>query len=281
MKIPDLARRTVAAYITDDCGSRSAAIAYFALASLFPGLLLLLTLLSRFVSGTQAQERVVEIVGVYIPVPAITAYVRSNLHTALQWRGTMAFVGLALLLWSTRGVFLAAEWGLSRVWYVERRRASISSHLLSMLAMLIVGSLLAFQFSLNAFLRTVMIWQIPFMGFSYGSLQITSTLLSWIVSPIILFSIFVCLYTLLPRHRLPLRTVWPGSLFAAATYQVVEHLFVYYVTFITHVTVLYGAASGLIVLMLWLYLSANIFYLGAELIYVLAADDGLLPPSPR
>lgn len=247
----------------------SASIAYYALASLFPGLLLLLTLSSLFVSGTQAQERLLQIVSSYIPVPSITEYLRANLHAAVKFRGIMGFISSVVLLWSCKGAFLAAEQGLNTVWRIQNRRHTMLVYLTSIGATVFVGALLLAQFLLGAVLRTLLIWGIPVLGLPHHHLRLITNTIAWLVSPVVLFVIFLCTYSLLPTERHAFSAVWKGTLFATVAYRVVEQAFIVYVAYSASMTVVYGAASGLIALMLWMYLAANIFFLGAELIYVL------------
>ena len=68
-----------------------------------------------------------------------------------------------------------------------------------------------------------------------------------------------------------MRATCVGAIFSAASYRLTESGFIAYLASFSRATVLYGAASGLVVLMLWMYLSANIFFLGGVLIHVLAA----------
>jgi membrane protein len=275
----EFVKRVAAEYQSDDCASRAASLAYFALASLFPALLLMLTLLGQFVSGSQAQDRVVEIVGYYLPIPTFKSFVRTNLHAAVELRGIMGLLGGLVLLWSSKGMFLAAERGINLAWQLQRPRHTVATYCLAIATTVALGVILVVQFSLIALLRAAVTWKIPVLGYSLDSISLVWNALSLIISPLMLFSIFLLLYSALPRQRMPYRAVWRGAAFAAVAYRVGESLFIYYVASISHVTVLYGAASGLLILMLWLYLVANLYFAGAEIVYVYAADHDLLPKS--
>lgn len=270
-RFPGVIRDVLARYSACDCGMRAASLAYFGLAGLFPCMLLMLTVVGHFASSDLAQQRLVEILAWYVPVPALRPFALENLHALVEWRGVMGVTSLLLLLWSSKGTFLAAQRGLCAIWGVERSHPQLVAHGLSILYTVLVGLILVVQFSLIATMRAAVTWQVPLVGLSPTFLSTVWTAVAFLISPVMLFTIFYVLFHFSTPERPPMRATCVGAIFSAASYRLTESGFIAYLASFSRATVLYGAASGLVVLMLWMYLSANIFFLGGVLIHVLAA----------
>lgn len=272
----DFIKRVFVRFIHDEGPGRAASVAYFALAGLFPAMLLMLTVMGHTASGTQAQERLLQLITWYLPVPKMRDYAAENLHELQQWSGLMGTLAVLILLWSSKGAFRALQDGLTVVWRLNDVHHTVVAHVISILATLGLGALLILQFSLIALLRALVTWEIPLAGFSLMWLSELWSNVTLLVSPLVLFAIFYLLYRYLTPARMPERALFWSSAFAAVAYRLMESAFIYYVTYISRAAALYGAASGFIVLMLWLYVSGNIFFIGAEMVYVLAE---ILRPS--
>lgn len=266
----DFIQRVTVRFIYDEGPGRAASVAYFALAGLFPAMLLMLTFLGHVVSDAQAQERLLQLITWYLPVPKMREYASENLHEMQQWSGFMGAMAVLVMLWSSKGAFRAIQDGLTVVWRLEVVHHTVVAHIISILASLVLGALLILQFSLIALLRALVTWEIPVAGFSLVWLSDLWSNVTLMVSPLILFTIFYLLFRYLTPARLPERALFCGAAFGAVCYRIMESAFIYYVTYISRAAVLYGAAAGFIVLMLWLYVAANIFFLAAEIVYVLA-----------
>ena len=91
---------------------------------------------------------------------------------------------------------------------------------------------------------------------------------AWLRFPVVAvagyFALFF-LYALSQDHRQPCRRLWPGTLAALTAWLAVSWLYAFYVDHIAHYSALYGSIGAIIVLMVWLNLSAAILILGAEL----------------
>lgn len=78
------------------------------------------------------------------------------------------------------------------------------------------------------------------------------------------FAIFF-LYALAQDSRQPWRNIWPGALSALAAWMTLSWLYSIYVDYFANYSLLYGSIGTVVVLMIWLYMSANVLILGAEL----------------
>lgn len=87
----------------------------------------------------------------------------------------------------------------------------------------------------------------------------------WGIGTLFLFLFFLLFYIIVPEKRHTIRDVWPGALFSAVGWQVVSLLFADYVSQVNY-TRLYGQLGGIIVMVLWFYLTAVVILLSGLLI---------------
>jgi len=262
-----------------DCMQLSASVAYYALFSLFPGLLLLIAALSSFVKGPGAEREAVELVGSYLPVASMRDFVAQNLATTLALRGSMTIIGFLGLVWAAKGLFMGLEHGLNASWRLPRRRATLQLYLISIVLTVSVMAVVLVQFLLTGLARAVLSTDsLTLFGNTYDLTRFAmlSNILMWAISPVVLFLLFCLLYKWLPTTRVPLRGVWQGALLATLAWKLVENAFILYSTHIATLSAIYGPASIFLGLMLWMYLSAMSFYLGAEYSYVVLVERGEL-----
>jgi YihY family inner membrane protein len=86
----------------------------------------------------------------------------------------------------------------------------------------------------------------------------------WIVSFVLIFLVFALVYKFAPYGHVRWRQVLPGALFAAVLFELGKTGFVLYLDRMTNFEAVYGSLSSIIVLLLWLYVSALILVYGAE-----------------
>ncbi len=258
-------RALVLAFIEDDCTTQSAALAFFGLSSLFPALLLLLSILSVFY-GETARDYLQVVMRTYIPIQSLREYVADNFQSTLQLKGTMGIIGGVTLLWASKAVFLALERGLARAWRIPVRPATWWLYTKSIGFVMLMGLVMSVQFFLLALTKTLSAYDVQLLGFSSQRLHISAVVFQWVISPLMMFLVLTVIYKVLPSRRIGWHHVLPGAIFAASAWKIVEFGFIMYTTHIGITSALYGVVSILLALMLWCYLSAIIFFLGAEFI---------------
>jgi len=101
----------------------------------------------------------------------------------------------------------------------------------------------------------------------------------YFLSSLVLLLVFYCLYCFAPNARLGPRDVWPGTLLATLGWQVISVGYSYYVL-MSDVTQLYGGLGGIIVLMVWFYLSAMILIVGGQVNAILY-ERTIKPVQPK
>ena len=263
-----LAWRAVGSYRADLMTDRAGALTYFAMLSLFPGLLVgvsLLGLLGEASLATDAARYVAE-----NGADAATAEViRNSLQTLFESSpsgiGVALVVSVLLGLNGASGAFGAAGRALNVVHGVEEDRGFVKRKLTDLGWTLVVITLLAVV--LVALFLGGGIAQDLFDTVGLGDTAATLWSVGrWPVALLATVIAFAIVYAFAPNVQ-PRRLRWitPGAAVAVAVWLLASVAFAFYVRGFSSYGAAYGAFGAAIILLLWLYLTANAFLFGAEL----------------
>jgi membrane protein len=245
-------------FADDQGGYLAASVTYYAFFSIFPLLLVLVTLLGYALEGDPGlQHRVLD--SSLADFPVIGPQLRGNVHS-LQGSAAALTVGIGVAVWAGTGVALALENALDHIWGVPiRRRANpllVRVHALLWIALIggitLVGTVLG---SASAFA-------------TYGP---PARVVALVVSFGINIVVFLAVFRVLTSHRPSWRDVLPGALVAAVAWEILQTLGGYVVDRqLRHASSTYGVFAIVIGLLSWLYLAANVTLLAAEINVVAA-----------
>ncbi|MBU5247691.1 YihY family inner membrane protein [Bacillus halotolerans] len=248
-------------YTLHEGQSKSAELAYFFLLSLFPFLIFMLTLTAYLPIST---DDVLGVVKQYAPGSAMSL-VESITHQTLNDRnGGLLSFGIIAALWSASNGMNAIVRSLNHAYEVEENRSFIIVRLTSIFLTIAMVFTILVALLLPVFGRQIGMLAADFVGVSDLFLSIW-TAIRWGVSPLVLLIVFSALYVIAPNKKLSLRFVMPGALFAAIGWIVVSTLFSFYVSTFANYSATYGSIGGIIVLMIWFYLSGILIILGGEI----------------
>jgi membrane protein len=246
---------------------KAAALTYYSLMSLFPGLLFLVAVLGLF-SGeqliTDAADYLKEAGAPAETVDAVT----SALASAQSARGTAItalVVGLVLSLNSASGAFSAAGRALNQVWRVDegrgllKRKANDLAWTLVVLALVIVTFVLVF---LGGGLAADVLGLIG-LGDTAADVW---TIIRWPLALLSAMLVYAVVYYAAPNLEIR-RWQWvsPGAVFGVVTWIIASGLFFLYVSNFSSYSATYGAFAGAVILLVWLWLTNVVLLFGAEL----------------
>ncbi|GAA4355665.1 hypothetical protein GCM10023165_48050 [Variovorax defluvii] len=284
----DLLKQAVLSWKADYAPSMGAALAYYTVFSVAP-LLLIVISVAGLVFGQEAArgEILTQLSGLMGEQGARA--VQGMLESVNKPReGIIAtLVGLALLVLGATTVFGELQDALDRIWRVPQRQASpglfnlLRVRLLSFSMILGIGFLLMVSLVASAALAALSKWWAPVFG-AWATLAQT---VNFVFSFAMVTVGFAMIYKIMPRARVQWRDVWVGAAVTALLFTVGKHLIGLYIGK-SSVASGYGAAGSLVVVLVWVYYSAQIFLLGAEFTWVYARKYGSLrhidtPPRPR
>ena len=270
-------------WINDRASSKGAALAFYTLFSLAPVLIMVLAIAGAIFGEDAARGAIFhELNGLVGPAgaEAIQLLLANARNPKAGAFATLLALGLLVIAATT--VFGELKDSLDEIWDVPPARQSgiilfIRSRLLSFSLILVLAFLLLVSLSINAALAVLE----KYLGGFWGDTTYVLLPISSAISFAVIATLFASIYKLLPQVRLPWRDVWVGAIVTAGLFLIGKKLIGAYLGN-SEVVTSFGAASSIIALLLWVYYSAQIFFLGAELTHQYALWFGSLrTPRPR
>jgi membrane protein len=240
-------------FAEDQGGYLAASVTYYAFFSIFPLLLVLVTLLGYALDGDpDLQRRVLD--SALADFPVIGPQLEDNVHS-LTGSATALVIGIGVAVWAGTGVALAVENALDHIWGVPiRRRANpLMARLRALLWIAVLGG--------TTILGTVLASASAIAN--YGP---AVRLVALIISLAINIAVFLAVFRVLTSHRPSWRELLPGALVAAFAWEILQTLGGYIVDHqLRHASNTYGVFAIVIGLLSWMYLGAMVTLLSAEI----------------
>jgi membrane protein len=240
-------------------------LAFYTLFSMTPILVLAIAVAGYFFGAEAAQgEIIAELQGLVGPngAQAIQALLAAARNPASGLVATI--VSSVLLLVGATSVFAELKDSLDELWGIEQPlqsgiRALIRTRLLSFGLILVLAFLLLISLIVSAALTVLE----RFAGGIWSSSAAALSILSSLISFSVIACLFAVIYKMLPNVALSWRDVWIGAVVTAALFSLGKYAIGLYLGN-SAVASGFGAAGSVIALLLWVYYSAQIFFLGAE-----------------
>jgi membrane protein len=260
----DAFKRTVKAFKADNLSVWAAALTYFGVLSIFPALLVVVSVLGLI--GESATSAMIENLEEVAPGPAqeiMTNAIR-NLEGAGSASGIAFVIGLAGAIWASSGYvdgFMSAS---NAIYDVEEGRPltkTLPVRIGLTLVLMVLAGVIAFAVTLTGGLARE---AGDLLGVGSTAVDVWG-LAKWPVLLLLVSLLFAVLYWGTPNVKLPFRLISPGSLFAVVGWVVASLAFAFYVANFSSYNKTYGALAGPIVFLLWLWITNMCILLGAEL----------------
>ena len=271
----NLLKDTAAEWSRDEAPRLGASLAYYAMFSLAP-LLIIAVAISGLVFGrVAATDQIVGqiqgLVGEDTAMTIQTMIAKSN-QPATSIFATV--IGLVALLFGASGVFGELKHSLNAIWDIEpgpKRGvwATMKAKFFSFSMVLGTGFLLLISLVINAGLAGI---DNIVTGLLPDWVVITQ-IFNFIISTTIITVLFVLIFKYVPEAKIAWADVWVGALATALLFTLGKALIGLYIGY-SSLSSTYGAAASLVVILLWVYYSAQILFFGAEFIQVYANTYG-------
>ena len=259
-------RKSLVSWFKDDAPSMGAAIAFYTLFAIAPILLMVIWAAGKFIGPEVVQDHILAQMRVLLGDPgaeAVRDLLLSAKYTARSGLSTAA--GLVAVFVGATSVFAELQNALHRIWRTPPRTIvqglwhALRGRLLSFGLVLGVGFLLLVSLVGGAGLEGFGSWLGTFVA-DWHSLVFGLDLLLGLAIATILFAM---IYKYVPRETIAWGDVWVGGFVTAALFTAGKLLIVVYLGKLALASA-YGVAGSFLVLLLWVYYSAQIFLLGAE-----------------
>ena len=237
----------------------AAAFAYYALFSMFPLIILFVTVASVFVDRARAGQDVIGYVQSYVPIEGeIRSHIVETIAGVVQARAPAGAVALFVLVWVSLQGFTTLISATNRAWGTwDPKWWRLPLKSLAFLAVMMGTLLLGVAMPVLVTMAKDSLF--PVHDFSSRVYVVGSWFVPWLV-------VFVSLslfYMLAPFRPTRFAQVWGASLSGTVFLYGSESLFVIYLKNFATLNVLYGAFGGIVALLMWIYLSGFIFIFGA------------------
>lgn len=271
-----LLKQVSKSWLDDYAPSMGAALAYYTMFSLAP-LLLIVISVAGLVFGEEAARGQIEIQLRSLMGARGAGAVQdllASVHEPAEGAAATA-LGVLLLFVGATTVFGELQDSLDRIWRVPARRRTsgwltlVRARLLSFGMILAIGFLLIVSLVVSAALAAMGRWWEPIFGGWYAMAAAAHAIGSFLL----VAAMFALIYKVMPRAHVQWKDVWIGALFTALLFSLGKSLIGLYVGR-SGVVSGFGAAGSLVVILLWVYYSAQIFLLGAEFTWVYANTFG-------
>ncbi len=273
-KLPSLLTATFSEWRKDNPSLLAAALSYYAFFSIIP-VLVIAAALGSFVFGQAAVDGQLASMLAYLFGEKVAAVIQSAL-ASMYGQPSEAAVAVAVLflLFGASYFFVQLRNSLNIIWSVKEPsrhafKRFMEGRLLSLIMVTLLALVLLFWISMSATISTFII--------RLSSANALSGFVSKLGDFVVIFAfsllMFAMIYQLLPSVRLRWTDVWLGSAVTSLLFTIGEYFLAIYISKVDFGSV-YGTAGSIAVLLLWIYVSAQLFFFGAIFTRVYAHRHG-------
>ncbi|WP_173918262.1 YihY/virulence factor BrkB family protein [Halobacillus sp. Marseille-Q1614] len=260
-KVFKYAKNVYSEFQKDNVPLLGAAQAYYYLLAIFPLAILLLSILPYLnISTEQAMNFMRD------ALPGGTAsLIEDNIIELIQTpNGGLLTVGILGTLWSASNGVNAFIQSSNIAYDVEETRSFIKVRLISIFLTLGMIITIAVALALPIFGEVIISMVSSFLGLPEQTV-IVFQVLRWVISIVVMVLSLMALYHFAPNKTFPFKEIVPGAIAAAVLWQLVSLAFSFYVSNFANYSATYGSLGGVIILMLWFFITGIILMVGAEI----------------
>lgn len=258
--------RSVQEFGDDRCSHMAAAISYYALFSLFPLLIFMVSIFGIFLQSGSLQEDLIEDVLEFIPLTSDEGRdeVREAIGAIAGISIPLSIVGLLGLAWSASAMFGAIRTSLNIAWDIETSRHFVKQKLLDLGMVAGVGVFFLLSIGTTALLRTTQEASSDILGPLSSNTAFFWRAIPYLMPAIFSFGAFIVLYRFVPNAPIKIGDVWSGALVATIFFEIIKNGFSFYLANFGRYDVVYGSLGAVLALLFWMYLSSVVLLMGAE-----------------
>jgi len=253
--------RAVVELANGDDFTHAASIAYYALLSLFPFMLLALSVIGSITADDTSRGKMLDFILKYFPTRF--EFVTTQIDMFRQTRVQMGIGGGLALIWASLGVFGAISSAVNHAWGVEKQRSFLKHRMVSFLMMLAAGAALFLTvvvFSAGEVIEASWFAQVverfPGLRALQGfGIRYAATLM--LIGGVGLVFYFI------PNAKVRFRDVWVGALITGLLWRGAYAVFAWYVRDLSRFSI-HGSIGAVVAFMLWIYISSVILLFGVE-----------------
>ncbi|NAO99549.1 YihY family inner membrane protein [Halomonas sp. MG34] len=258
-KIKAYGKKFIEQFQKDNVPILSAAQAYYYFLSIFPLIVVCFALIPYFNINPQDA---VTFIGNILPSEIASVFEENIVSLVDTQRGGLLTVGIIGALWSSSAGINAFIKSTNEAYHVEETRNFLVVRLISLGLTLGMIVTLVVAILVPVFGDVILSFVSSIVGFS-GTMEILLQILRWAVSLLAITGFLLILYRFAPNKRIPFKYIFPGALTASILWLLISLGFSFYVSNFSNYSATYGSLGGIIVLMIWFFLTGMVLMIGA------------------
>jgi membrane protein len=265
--------------------THAAAIAYYALLSFFPFLLLVISMLGSVAADQADRDAVLNFVLRYFPTRF--DFVSNQLDAFRRTRAAVGIAGAAALVWASLGVFGAITSAVNEAWGVEKQRSFWKHRLVSFLMLVAAGLVMIVAL---LFVSAIQVAEASWFGVMLSRftwLLALQTLTFRYLTTLLLIAGIGLVFYFIPNAKTRFRDVWVGAILTGILWRLAFDGFSWYIGHNSRLTMIHGSIATVVVFLLWIFVSSVILMYGVEFTAAYARlrrrrpDEMPAAPAPR
>ncbi len=260
-------KRTFAEFKEDELTDRAAALTYYGVLSIFPALIALVSIVGLVFDPARITKALTDVVSSAGPASAVETFKGpiETITSSSGKAGIMLIVGIAAALWTASGYVGAFMRASNVIYEVEEGRSIVKLRPVQMLVTLVLVLLLALV--LVALVLTGPLAEAVGSAVGLGSAAVTAwDIAKWPVLLAVVVVMIALLYYASPNAKLRgVKSILPGAALAVVVWLVASAAFAFYVANFGSYDKTYGTLGGVVVFLVWVWLTNVAILLGAEL----------------
>ncbi|HTE00514.1 MAG TPA: YihY/virulence factor BrkB family protein [Mucilaginibacter sp.] len=267
---------TFGGFINDNGLKLSASLAYYTVFSIAPLLILVISLISFFLGHDAINNSLYPQIKTYVGSQAAVQIqeIIKNLQVSGK-TGIALIIGMSILLIGASSIFIEIQDSLNIIWRVKAKPKRgwvklLQNRFLSFSLIVSLGFLLLVSLILNIAINALSERLAHFLG---GVTVVLLSVINLVLTLIVIAVLFGIIFKVLPDVKIKWRDVRTGAIFTAVLFVLGQYLISLYIKYTAQGSA-YGAAGSIIVILIWIYYTSAILYIGAEFTQVYAEATG-------
>lgn len=263
-RISDILRYCISAFLEDNCIHWAASLSFYTFFSLIPILFLMVSVIG-FVLGSETEllEKVIALVKEGIPF--LSDSIISNLYGLIERRKVYSWFSVFAIIWCAEFVLKAIRDAMIPIFGIVEKRGLILNMLLSWGVFLVATVVVIFSITVTMVLGFLETTMIPVFGVNVSNFLIQSVTVKYFLPLFVMIMATSVVLKMLAGNKIKFSdALWGGFVFAIL-WELAKNIFAWYVTNLASYNKIYGSLGTLMILLIWIFYSFNIFLFGAEL----------------
>jgi membrane protein len=247
----------------DGCQIFASSITFYSILSIFPALLLLISVSGIVINKFSIKSDILVFVEGRIPI--IYDFVDNNITNIIKNRTSIGIIGFLILFITSAYVFDSIQFALNKIFRTETHRKFWKQKIYGFLIMFLIFFIIIITFSLSTGLFYLSNTLTDILNIEESFSTEILKLLSIAIGIFFNFLIFILIYYFGINKKINFRQIYRGALTVAVGLESAKHLFVFYLDRFASYQLTYGSVGSVIAFLSWIYISSMILLLGAEI----------------